>query len=68
VNNGEPASQIATTVAIRNDRLTSTPAGRNAQTAATAESVGEQAKSDFLLPFLVGPVLKRMRQVRSFVG
>ena len=36
--------------------------------AATAESVGEQAKSDFLLPFLVGPVLKRMRQVRSFVG
>ena len=49
--------------------LTSTRViGRNAQTAAIAESVGEQAKSDSLLPFLIGPVRKRMRQVRSFVG
>jgi hypothetical protein len=31
-------------------------------------SVAGQAKSNFLLPFLVGPVLKRMRQARSFVG
>jgi hypothetical protein len=31
VNNGDPASQIATTVAIRNDRSMSTPAVSNAQ-------------------------------------